>query len=88
MSNVYIDNIMHIDWFDFHHIIINSWFYVNNLVLKVNIIIDITPLVLFVYVSSIGRVLNQEQYLMKDWGLKEDILMLLLLSLVTLPHLH
>ena len=29
-------------------------------------------LVSFVYVSSIGRVLNQEQYLVKDCGLRGD----------------
>ena len=47
----------------------------------------ISVLVSFVYVSSIGRVLNQEQYLVKDCGLRGDIIMLVL-SLVTLPHLH
>ena len=37
---------------------------------------------------SIGRVLNQEQYLVKDCCLRGDDVMLVLLSLVTLPHLH
>ena len=41
----------------------------------------------FVYVSSIGRVLNQKQYLVKDCGLRGDVVMLVL-SLVTIPHLH
>ena len=60
----------------------------NEALLFVSTFIALTNITsVFVYVSSFGRVLNQEQHLVKDYGLRRDVVMLVL-SLVTLPHLH
>ena len=42
----------------------------------------------FNFISRTGSVLNKDQYLMMDCGLKEDTVMPVLLSMVSLPHLH
>ena len=60
----------------------------NEALLCVSTFIALTNIIsVFVYVSSFGTVLNQEQHLVKDSGLRRDVVMLVL-SLVILPHLH
>ena len=43
---------------------------------------------LIFYTFSIGRVLKDDQYLVRDSGLQRDLIMPVLLSMVSLPHLH
>ena len=89
-NNVYIFNVTHNTIVSIQWYIISCYSMLYCIVLSdmSNMYIDGIMHIWFVYVSSIGRVLNQEQYLVKDCGLRGDKLMLVLLSLVTLPHLH
>ena len=89
-NNVYIFNVTHntIVSYYYYHV------YSTCLLSHISFIISITCFCnliryhVYVYVFSIGRVLKKDQYLVRDSGLWRDIIMLVLLSMVTLPHRH
>ena len=86
-NNVYIFNVTHntIVSYYYYHV------YSTCLLSHISFIISFCNLIryyVYVYVFSIGRVLKKDRYLVRDSGLWRDMNMLVLLSMVTLPHLH
>ena len=89
-NNVYIFNVTHntIVSYYYYHVYSTCLLSHISFIISFTCFCNLIRYYVYVYVFSIGRVLKRDQYLVRDSGLWRDMIMLVLLSMVTLPHLH
>ena len=88
-NNVYIFNVTHNTIVSYYYYYVYSTCLLSDsFIISITCFCNLIRYYVYVYVFSIGRVLKKDQYLVRDSGLWRDVLMLVLLSMVTLPHLH
>ena len=85
---MFIFNVTHNTIVSYYYYHVYSTCLLSHISFIISITCNLIRYYVYVYVFSIGRVLKKDQYLVRDSGLWRETLMLVLLSMVTLPHLH